>query len=95
MVKDYQQLWKSVTGGTDEAEAVPVLARVLADKEGRDLISGLECKEAGLCIRILDRVSPELRLPPFAVQMVSLGPRRVQPQTRREEYFPHHVEETY
>jgi len=94
MDRDYQQLWKSITSGTDEIKAVRVLAEVLADKVGRDFILGLDSEEASLCIGILDCVSCELRLPPFAFQVVSSGHHEVQPPTRREEYFPHHVEET-
>ena len=94
MVNGYQQLWKGIASGTNEAEAVSVLAKVLADEEGRGFISLLERKEAELCIGILDRVSRKLRFPLFAVQMVSPEHHRSQPQTRREKYFPHHVEET-
>jgi len=53
MVEDYQQLWKSITSGTNEPEAV----RVLADKGGRDFISLLGRTEAELGIEVLDRVS--------------------------------------
>ena len=66
MAKDYQRLWKYVTSAADETKAVRTLAQILVDKEGRDLISRLERKEAELCIEILDRVSRDLDLSPLS-----------------------------
>jgi len=69
MTKDYQRLWKDVTNssGSDEAEAVTTLGEILADKGGRDFVSCLGCKQAKLCTKILDHVSREFCLLPFAV----------------------------
>ena len=65
MGKDYQQLWKAVTDATSKAEAVPALAKIVVDKDGRAFILGLEREAAELCIEILDYVSCDLRLPSF------------------------------
>ena len=68
MAKDYQRLWKDVTGTKDEGKAVRTLAEILVDKEGRSFISNLERKDAELCIEILDQVSPDsYLLPSFVV----------------------------
>ena len=68
MAKDYQRLWKDVTGTKDEGKAVRTLAEILEDKEGRSFISNLERKDAERCIEILDRVSPDsYLLPSFVV----------------------------
>jgi len=64
MSKDYRQLWKDVTDTADEGKAVRTLAEILVYKEGRNSMSKLECKDAELCIQILDRVSWDLHPPP-------------------------------
>lgn len=55
--KDYQQLWKSVTGATDAVGAVRALAKIVVDSDGRAFVSELETKDAVLCIEALDYVS--------------------------------------
>jgi len=65
MTKDYQRLWKDVTNSSNEAEAVMTLGEILTDKGGRDFVSCLGCKQAKLCIKILDHVSREFCLLPF------------------------------
>jgi hypothetical protein len=64
---EYQRLWDDVKNAKDEAEAVQALAKILIDKKGRSSILGLEPKDAGLCIEILDRVGPDLRSLLFCV----------------------------
>jgi len=65
MANDYAQLWKAVTDEADGAEAVRILAKILADKEGEVFISRLERDQANLFIQLWDDVSRELRLSPF------------------------------
>jgi len=65
MAKDYVRLWKDVASTTDEGKAVRKLAEVLVDKEGRTFMSSLECKDAELCIEILDNVGRNSHLPPL------------------------------
>ena len=96
MAKYYQRLWKEVTiiGGGDNA--FRILVEILLDKEGRSFVSNLAREDAELCIELLDRVSPS---PCFCSslspsQMVSSGPRKVQPQNHRETGFLCHFEET-
>jgi len=62
MAKDYEQLWKTFAGETDKAQAVRSLVEILADKEGRTFISGLDSEGAGLCIETLGNVSRDLHL---------------------------------
>jgi len=77
MTRDYQQLWDSVIATTDEAQTVPGLAGVLADTEGRAFILRLNNKDAGSCIEVLDKVSPNLHIPPSPPpQAVLSGHRR-------------------
>ena len=92
----YQRLWKGVTNTSDEGKAIRTLADILLDKEGRTFISNLERKDAGLCIEILDLVSPDLcfRFPLSPSQTLSSGPRKAQPQNYRETRFLHRAEET-
>jgi len=65
MAKDYQRLWNAVTNIPEKAEAVSALSEILTDKEGRNFISCLGCKQAELCTKILDHVSRESCLFPF------------------------------
>jgi len=60
MAQDYQDLWTHVTNTADEAQAAQILAKILADKEGRDFISRLDKKNVESCIEILDNVSHDL-----------------------------------
>ena len=62
MANDYGRLWKDVTNTTDESKAVRILAKILADKEGRAFISRLKRRDAELCIEILDSVSCDAHL---------------------------------
>jgi len=61
MAQDYQDLWTHVTNTDDEAQAAQILAKILADKEGRDFISRLDKENVESCIKILDNVSHDLR----------------------------------
>lgn len=65
MNKDPRQQWEDVVSKANEAGAVLALAEILADKEGRCLVSHLGRKEAEICIGVLDRVSRELWLTLF------------------------------
>jgi len=56
MAKDYRELWKGVTGASDEDKAIRTLVEILLDKDGRSFISSLERRDAELCIEILDHV---------------------------------------
>jgi len=95
MTKDHQRLWKGVANATDKAQAVQILADILADHEGRAFISRLDSKDAEPCIEILDDVSHGLRLPHSPPpQAVSSGYYNAQPQVRREAGFLRHIEET-
>ena len=81
MAKNYWRLWRDVLSTPKGANAVPTLAGILADEEGKTFILRLERKDAELCIEVLDRVSPNhFPLPP--PQTVSSGNRRGQPQNR-------------
>ena len=73
MAKDYQQLWKQVADTTDQAEAVRVLAEIVAEFEGRTFTLGLEPKSVKLCVEILDHVGCNPGLPLSLSQMVSSG----------------------
>lgn len=64
MAKNFQRLWKDITDSNNEAAAVRALADILAEKEGRAFVLGLDRKHADYCIDILDHVSPHLRLRP-------------------------------
>ena len=65
MSEDYQQLLVKATTATDRAESVAILAKILADRGGRDFISRLDPKDVESCIEILDHVSRDLRLAPL------------------------------
>jgi len=73
MEKDYQRLWAAVTNATDKTQATQTLAEILADKDGKVSILGLDSKDAESCIEILDNVSPDLRLPRSQPQAVCQG----------------------
>ena len=66
MAKDYQRLWKDVTSTHDEGQVIRTLAKILADREGRNFISNSLRKDAELCIELLDRVSRALHQHPFS-----------------------------
>jgi len=51
-----------VTSATDGAQAVQTLAEILTDMDGKAFISGLDSKDAELCVEILSDVSPDLYL---------------------------------
>jgi len=65
VVKDYQQLWKGVADATDKAEAVRVLAEIVADFDGRTFALGLGPEAVKLCVETLDYVGCFLNLHPF------------------------------
>jgi len=56
MAKDYEQLWKGIPSAKGEAQ-VRSMAEIVAEKEGRVFLLSLGCKDAVLCIRVLDHVS--------------------------------------
>ena len=56
---NYKQLWKGITGAAN-AEAIRMLAGILADEKGRIFIQYLGRTGAELCVKILDRVSRDL-----------------------------------
>ena len=65
MAKDFQGLWKDVTGAEDEAAAIRALAEILVEKDGRAFVSRLELKYTEFCIDVLDRVSHDSRISSF------------------------------
>jgi len=74
MAKDYRRLWGDVTSTNDEGKAVRTLADILLDSEGRVFILRLACKDAELCIEILNHVSPDpYLLPPRRLRWFRQG----------------------
>lgn len=66
-ITDPVELWGKIRT-VGEAESIRILAEILVYREGRNLILGLEHKDAELCIEILDRVSRDpYPIPSFAV----------------------------
>ena len=80
-IKDYEQLWKSITDKTDKPEAAQALAEIVADNAGRGFILRLELEEAEMCIDG-PRKSKSAFAPLLPPQMVSSGYHKTQPQTR-------------
>ena len=66
-ITDPVELWGWVVRTISEVDSIQILAKILAQKEGRSFISNLACKNAKLCIEILDRVSHDLYLLPPAI----------------------------
>ena len=60
MATNYNKLWKKACTGSDEAESVRTLAKILSSKDGRTFILDLEPSDAELCLEILDHVSSDL-----------------------------------
>lgn len=88
MAKDFQRLWKDVTGTEDEAAAIRALAGILVEKEGRAFVSRLDRKYTDFLIDVLDRVSHDSRIqPPLTPQMVWPGHRNTRSQNHRETGF--------
>ena len=56
-----------VTDSNNEAAAVRALADILAEKEGRVFVLGLDRNHANCCIDVLGWVSRDLRLQPSFV----------------------------
>ena len=73
--KDYRQLWEGVTDATNKAEAVQILAEIVADSDGRSFPLDLESEDVALCIETLNHVSCDLCLPPLVPHAVSLWHR--------------------
>ena len=93
MAKDFQRLWKDVTGAEDEAAAVRALAEILVQKDGRAFVSRLENKYTDFCIDLLDRVSHDLHTqPPLTPRIVWPGYRNTRSQNPRETGFLCHTE---
>ena len=65
MAKDYPQLWKGVADATDKANAVQVLAEIVADLDGRTFTLGLKPEAVKLCVETLDYVGCDLHLLSF------------------------------
>ena len=57
MAVDFNKLWKKTRNGTDYAESVRTLAKILSSTDGRTFIMDLEPPDAELCLEILDHVS--------------------------------------
>ena len=57
MAIDFNKLWKKARTGTDDAESVRTLAKILSSTDGRTFIMDLEPPDAELCLEILDHVS--------------------------------------
>lgn len=70
--KDYRRFWDDITSTSEESKAVRTPADILSDNKGRSLVSGLERKDAELCVEILGRVSPNpYPVPSFLVSHVA------------------------
>ena len=94
MAKDFQGLWKDVTGAEDEAAAIRALAEILVEKDGRAFVSRLEHKYTDFCIDVLDRVSYYSRIqPPLTSQTIWPGHRNTRSQNHRETGFLCYTEE--
>ena len=63
----HRQLLTQAIDANDKAESVGILARILADKGGRDYILRANRQDAESCIEILDYVSRGLHLVPLCL----------------------------